>query len=216
MFLVNFKTYPETTGESAVSMAKIIDEASKSSGVASIICPQVADAYRITKETQISVWAQHVDVYSAGQTTGWFPPETAKSVGFVGTLLNHSEHKLEKHALEETVRLCKQQGLKVLIFAASQEEAVAVSRFQPDYVSYEPPELVGSKTTSVAESRPETIRKVVELIPDIPVIVGAGIKDTEDVKVSLQMGAKGIAVSSAVVLAENPKAKVEELLQGFK
>jgi triosephosphate isomerase (TIM) len=216
MFLVNFKTYQEVTGEKSVSMAKAIQEVAKNYEVETIICPEAVDARDIMREVELPVWAQHVDVYSAGQSTGWFPPEVAKAEGFSGTLLNHSEHKLEKHMLEEIVHQCKKEGLKVLIFAASQEEAMEVAKFEPDYVSYEPPELIGSQKSSVAESRPETIRKVVESLPNIPILVGAGIKSTQDVKVSLQMGAKGVLVSSAIVLAEDPKQKTQELLDGFK
>ncbi len=217
MLIVNFKTYPEATGENAVTLSKLIKESSENSGVETIVCPQAIDARLVMQEVQIPVWAQHVDVYSEGQSTGWLPPQVAKSAGYSGTLLNHSEHKLEKHMLDEIVRLCKEVGLKTLVFAASQEEALEVAKFKPDYIGYEPPELIGSQNTSVAQSRPETIRKIVELIPEIPILVGAGVKSSQDVRVSLQLGAKGIgAVSSAIVLAENPKDRVEELLEGFK
>ena len=216
MLIVNFKTYEEVTGEKAVSMAKNIQEVAQNYAIETIVCPEAVDARDVMREVQLQVWAQHVDVYSAGQSTGWFPPEVAKTEGFSGTLLNHSEHKLEKHMLEEIVRQCKKVGLKVLIFAASIEEAIEVAKHQPDFISYEPPELIGSQKSSVAESRPETIRKVVESLQNIPVLVGAGIKSTQDVKVSLQMGAKGVLVSSALVLADDPKQKVVELLEGFK
>lgn len=217
MFIVNFKTYPESTGERAVILAKMIGESAQNSNIETVICPQAVDVRWIIDQTQVTVWAQHVDVYSEGQSTGWLPPQVAKAVGFEGTLLNHSEHKLEKHMLEEIIHLCSQVGLKTLVFAASQEEALEVAKFKPDFIGYEPPELIASKTTSVAQSRPETIRKIVDLIPDIPILVGAGVKSTEDVRVSLQLGAKGIgAVSSAIILSEDPKSKIDELLQGFE
>lgn len=217
MLIVNFKTYPEATGENAISLSKIVSESSKNHEVNTIVCPQAVDVRKVLEHVDITVWAQHVDAYSEGQSTGWLPPQIAKSAGYSGTLLNHSEHKLEKHMLEEIINLCKQVGLKTLVFAASQEEALEVAKFNPDFIGYEPPELIASKTTSVAESRPETIRKIVELIPNIPILVGAGVKTSQDVRVSLQLGAKGIgAVSSAIVLSDDPKSKVEELLQGFK
>jgi len=216
MLIINFKTYKEDIGDKGVSLAREIEEVAKRYKTPVVLSPSTVDAKEIMHSVNLPVWVQHVDVYSEGQSTGWLPPENAKTEGFAGTLLNHSEHKLEKHVLEETVRKCKSVKLPVLIFAASQEEATEVAKLSPEFVSYEPPELIASKESSVAQSRPETIRKVVEAIPNIPVLVGAGIKSTEDVKVSLQMGAKGIVLSSAIVLAEDPKAKVDELLKGFE
>ncbi|MCH7641053.1 triose-phosphate isomerase, partial [Patescibacteria group bacterium] len=111
---------------------------------------------------------------------------------------------------------CKDVGLKTLVFADAVDEARVVAKFKPDYIGYEPPELVGSKTTSVALSKPEVIEEVVEAIPDTLVVVGAGVKHVNDVKVSLERGSKGIALSSSVVLAENPKKVLEDLVSGFK
>jgi triosephosphate isomerase len=45
--------------------------------------------------------------------------------------------------------------------------------------------------------------------------VGAGIKEAEDVRVSLKLGSVGIAVASGIVKAENPKEKVMELARAF-
>lgn len=215
MIIVNYKTYLESTGENALALVKKLEAASEGSSVPVIVCPQEVDTDKIIQNTRLKVWAQHVDVYDEGQSTGWYPASVAKKIGVEGVLLNHSEHKLEKQVLETTVKRCKEHGLKTLIFAASQEEAVAVAKLEPDFVSYEPPELVGSKTTSVAEAKPETIRKVVERVNNIPILVGAGVKTADDVRVSLMLGAKGIAISSALVLAENPEEIMKELLSGF-
>jgi triosephosphate isomerase len=57
---------------------------------------------------------------------------------------------------------------------------------------------------------------VVKAIPEIPILVGAGVKNAQDVKVSLKRGAKGFVISSAVVLADNPKQVLEDLIKGFK
>jgi triosephosphate isomerase len=161
------------------------------------------------------VWAQHVDAVERGRATGWFPPEIAKETGTKGVLLNHSEHKLSVGALGETLSRCKELGLKTLVFADSVEEANVVAKFEPDYIGYEPPELVGSKTTSVARSKPDVIEKVVKAIPDIPILIGAGVKDRKDIEVGLQRGAKAVGLSSAVVLSENPKKVLQDLAAGF-
>ena len=107
-------------------------------------------------------------------------------------------------------------GLEVLIFADSLEESIEVAKFKPNWIGYEPPELVASKDTSVAKAKPEIIEKVVNAIPNTPILVGAGIKDVEDVRVSLKLGAKGIGVASAVVLALDPNEVIENLASGFR
>ena len=78
-------------------------------------------------------------------------------------------------------------GLKTLIFAGNIPELLSIRELRPDFVSYEPPELVGSKTTSVAQAKPEVIAQAVESAKEssLPLIVGAGIKSEEDIRVSI-------------------------------
>jgi triosephosphate isomerase len=216
MIFVNFKTYRESTGELAVSLAQVIGDVASETGVEIVACPQAADLREVVKVSNHPVWAQHIDVQERGRATGWFPAEIAKGAGAEGTLLNHSEHKLSVGVLAEVLARCRTVGLKSLVFADDLKEAKIIAKLQPDLIGYEPPELVGSKTTSVAKSKPEVIANVVKAIPEIPILIGAGVKDIQDVKVGLKRGAKGIGVSSAVVLAEDPKKALEELAKGFK
>lgn len=215
MIVVNYKTYDQSSGLQAINLTRALQEVARDFTTPVIVSPATVDIERVAQQSRLAVWAQHIDVFEEGQSTGWFPAETAREIGVQGTLLNHSEHKLDKQVLETTVKRCKEIGLQTLIFAASQEEAEEVAAFEPDYIGYEPPELVGSQTTSVAEAKPEIIQQVVEKVSNVPILVGAGIKSAEDVKVSLQLGAKGIAISSAIVLSEKPGDKLRELLEGF-
>ena len=50
---------------------------------------------------------------------------------------------------------------------------------------------------------------------EVPVLVGAGIKTSLDVKKSLSLGADGILVASAITKAADPIAVFKELLSGF-
>ena len=215
MIFVNFKTYKEAAGERALSLARVILEVSQESGVKIIACPQAIDLREVVK-VGCSVWAQHVDAVEQGKSTGWFPPEVAKEAGVSGVLLNHSEHKLTTGILGETMARSKELGLATLVFADSPEEALVVVKFQPDYLAYEPPELIAAPTTSVARSKPEIIEKVAREITDVQFLVGAGVKDSQDVKISLERGAKGIVLSSAVILSDDPKKVLEDLASGFQ
>jgi triosephosphate isomerase len=108
-------------------------------------------------------------------------------------------------------------GLKTLIFAGNKESLINLSKLKPDFLSYEPPELVGSATTSVAEAKPEIISEAVEIAraEGLPLVVGAGIKSTLDIKKSLELGAAGFAVASSIVKAENPKEVLKMLAEGY-
>lgn len=219
MIFVNFKTYEQGSGHKALKLVKIIEELSSSSPVQIIPVVQVIDAEMITLATRLDVWMQHIDPVSYGSHTGWTLPEEAVRVGIKGVFLNHSEHKFESFdELTKAVARCKEVDLKTLIFAGDLDELQKIAELKPNFVSYEPPELVGSVDTSVAESEPEVIGKASEIAKSvkIPLIVGAGIKSAMDVKVSLDNGADGIAVASGVVKVDDPKSALTNLIEGFK
>lgn len=216
MIFVNFKTYKEASGENALELSRIINEVSGETGVEIIACPQTIDIKDILRKTSCKVWAQNTDQLDQGRATGWLPAKVLKEAGVSGTLLNHSEHKLSVGQLGETLSKCKEANLSTLVFADSPEEAVMASGFQPDFIGYEPPELIASKETSVAKAKPDIIEEVVGKVTDTPIVVGAGVKEKLDVEVSLKLGAKGVALSSAVILADDPKSVLMELAEGFK
>jgi len=218
MIFVNFKAYEQGSGQNALKLVKIIEEVSENSPVQIIPVVQIIDAEMVTMSTRLDVWMQHIDPVSYGSYTGWTLPEEVVRVGIKGVFLNHSEHKFDSFdELTKAVARCKEVDLKTLVFAGDIEELGKIVELKPNYVSYEPPELVGSTDTSVAQSEPEVIRKAADLSKEakIPLIVGAGIKNTEDVRVSLEKGADGIAVASDVVKAEDPKKELLELVSGF-
>lgn len=215
MIFINYKTYPESTGVNAVGLQEAINKTATDFALPVISCPQTVDFRSVLSKAKQPVWLQHVDSVERGRATGWVIPEVAKEMGATGTLLNHSEHKLQFEILVKTVDLCKKIGLRTLILAGSPEECRKVAELQPDFIGYEPPELIASKDTSVARSEPEIIKKVVSALPHSKIIVGAGVKDREDVRVSLKLGAVGVILASAVVLADDPLSVLQDLAQGF-
>jgi isopentenyl diphosphate isomerase/L-lactate dehydrogenase-like FMN-dependent dehydrogenase len=64
-------------------------------------------------------------------------------------------------------------------------------------------------------TRPESIKKAVELSGKIPLMVGAGVKSKEDVLVSLKMGAKAVGLASNFVLSDYPRKVLEDIASGF-
>ncbi len=205
IIVINFKTYKQ--GKSAIDLAKEIKKVDKNI----IIGVQASDIYEIAKATKLRVYAQHVDYEEKGKATGFVLPEAVKKDGAVGSFLNHSEHKLSFNVLKKTIKRCKKVRLKTMVFASSLSEALKIERLKPDYLIYEPPELVGGKI-SVSKAKPEIIKKIKKKLK-MKFLVGVGIHNKEDVKTALKLGASGIAVSSAVVNAKEPGEKLRELMR---
>ncbi len=213
MIFVNFKTYKEGTGEEAVKLANFCQEVSEKSGVEIIPVVQVVDLYRISKEVKIPLWVQHIDWFPQGQYTGWINLEAVIEAGASGSLLNHSEHQIPPGTINQVIK--RIGNFRVMVCCRTLGQAERLAKLEPDFLSYEPPELIGSQEKSVASEKPETIKKIVEMT-GIPVIVGAGVHSQEDVKISLKMGAKGILVATDIVLAKDPKKELEDLAKAFK
>lgn len=218
MIFVNFKAYEEGVGQNALPLLGILEEVAASKQIKIIPCVGSLDLKNISQKSKLEVWIQNVDPVDFGAHTGSTPPAEALEAGAAGTLLNHSEHRFKNFEdLKNTLQICKEINLKTLIFAANLEELEKVAKLHPDYVSYEPPELIGSTTTSVATAQPEIVAKAVEIAKKehIPLIVGAGIHSREDVRKSLELGASGVAVASDIVKADSPKKELLDLVEGF-
>lgn len=219
MIFVNFKTYEQGTGEDAIQLAKLLEEVAHETQIKIIPVVQASDVKEIVSSSKLEIWVQNIDPIDYGAHTGGVLPEAVFEDGAIGTFLNHSEHKFENFdELEIANKRAQEVGLKTLIFASNLEEVKKVIKLKPTFVSYEPPELVGSKTTSVAKEKPETIADAVEITRkhDLPLIVGAGIKSVEDVRKSLELGAVGVAVASDIVTAKEPRRETQDLVEGFR
>ena len=202
--IINFKTYKN--GKDVLKLAKKIEKVSNKI----IIGVQICDINEIVRNTNLEVFAQHVDYYKPERYTGYIIPEGVKAVGAEGTFLNHSEHKLDLKTIELTVRRCKQSGLKTAVFVKNLREAKKIESFKPDFLIYEPPELVAGDI-SVSNAKSKIIEKIAREIK-MKFLVGAGIKNRNDVLTAIKLGASGIAVSSAITKAKNPEKVLRELL----
>lgn len=204
LMVINLKTYQ--FGKNALKLAKIIQKVNKKI----IICVQASDIYRISKETKLKIYAQHVNFETPGRNTGFILPEAVKANGAIGVCLNHSEHPLDFKQIKLTTERCKKLKLKVMLFAKDVPEAKKLEKLNPKYVIIEPPELVSGKI-SVAEAKPDLIKKIRKALNG-KFLVGAGIHSNKDVLISSKLGASGVVLASAVTTAKNPKKVLKELL----
>ncbi len=221
MIFINFKSALRATGENSVLLVKAFQEAQKETDVPLILVPHTLDILSVKEIWEGEVWAQHAD-YDCGTGRNQVELLQAWRGGKIsGTFINHSEHKYEGNSmLAKVVRECEEFNFKSMLFAGSELEIEKMIELQmkPTYLAYEPPELVGSQDTSVAKSMPDVIEKAAKLAEKmgVPLIVGAGVKNAEDVRKSLELGAVGVAVSSAIIGSEDVKKEILELARGFK
>ena len=214
MIIVNFKGYSEAMGEKAEELARKCRKASENTGREVVVCPQPQDIQRVA-ETGVETISQHVSRKDTGSHTGHVMAEGVKRAGATGTMIDHSERRLEPEIVEKTVEKAEDLDLKTVLCAKTPEEVERFSKFQPDYISIEPPELIGGDT-AVSTARPEMIQNAVEKTADgVKALAGAGIKSLEDVEKAKELGCSGILVASGVVKAEKPQEALEDLCRGL-
>jgi len=202
--LVNFKTYLSSTGENANKIAKIAEKVASETGVSIGVAVQAVDLRMVAGECNVPVFAQHVDDIEPGSNTGAVLAEAIKRAGAVGTLVNHSEKRIVDK-VGSTVSSANRAGLMTIVCAETPDEAEKFIGFAPDYIAIEPPELIGGDI-SVSTAQPELISSAVERFGGDKVVVGAGIKTGEDVRIARKLGAAGVLVASGVCKAGDPES----------
>ncbi len=217
MIFINFKTFEESSGERGFALLNAIGDVSTLTAIPLIPVVQPLDLALFSGHTLLELWVQHIDPIGFGAHTGSILPEEVARLHGKGTFLNHSEHQISMKELSASIERAREVGLKTLVFAKDILVLQKILKLRPDFVSYEPPELVGSTTVSVSQAKPEVIYEASEMcrIAGIPLIVGAGIHGTADVQVALEQGAQGIAVATDIVKSTDPKAALLDLIKGF-
>ena len=207
LILVNFKTYLEATGRKAVELAKKAERVSRETQVSICVAPQFTDIAVVAEETEIPVFAQHIDPIEPGSYTGSVLADAVKEAGAVGTIINHSERQLRLSEIDAAIKIAREKKLVSVVCANNQSISAAVAALKPDMVAVEPPELIGTGI-SVSKAKPEvvtaTIKLVREINPTVTILCGAGISHGEDVATALRLGTQGVLVASAVVKAKDP------------
>jgi len=161
------------------------------------------------------VFAQHADPVGIGAHTGSISLDELKLSGVKGVILNHSEHKIPLAQIQETISLCKQKKMVVVVCSGKLSEMKKIAAFHPEYIAYEPRELIGGDL-SVTQAKPDLIVKAVESVREISrhtkVLCGAGIHSKEDLGQALLLGTSGVLIGHAVPKSKNPRKFLESML----
>ena len=216
--IINLKNYPEISGEGSINLAKEASFVHEAHKVEIILAPPPPILQAVVGSTDLPIISQHVDDISAGASTGFIVPEIVKSSGAVGSLINHSEHKISFQNIKNLVQRLSSLDMVSIVCASDVEEVTKISSLCPDFIAIEPPELIG---TGIAVSRAnpsiivDSVRVAHTASPSTRVLCGAGIVDKDDVEKALELGANGVLVASGVVKSPSWKKKIEELSSAF-
>lgn len=208
MIFVNFKDHFKGQVDKAIQLAQTCQEVAAETGVQIIPVVQKPLAQKVAVTNQQTVWLEKIDEQDINA-------ELLKTAG--GSLLNHSDYPLSFTAIERIITATKttNNNFKFLLITANLDLLRQFESLQPDYLAYEPPQLIGNPEKSVASEEANIIEEAVSLSGNTPLIVGAGIHSEADVRLSLEKGARGILVSSFVLQSENPKEALLTLTRGF-
>jgi triosephosphate isomerase (TIM) len=212
ILVINLKTYPEGTGKNAYTLLKAAEAVTNNNVILAV---QAIDIRTLAEHSKIPIFAQHIDPCEEANRTGSITPQAIKDAGAKGTLINHSEKRIPEEQIKKIVELCKKHDLKTIICAESPEEAEKLSKYNPDYIAIEPPELIGGNI-SVSEAKPEIITNTVDKIKNTKVLCGAGVKTENDSRIAVKLGSKGLLVASGIVKAKDQRKAILDLLNGFK
>jgi triosephosphate isomerase len=216
---INFKTYPQATGEKAVLLAQNCEKVAKEFDVSIVVAPQTPDLYRVSRAVDIPVFAQQMDPGEPGRYTGHVIGETLVESGCSGTLLNHSENRMQLADIEASIRKAEDLQLYTIVCTNNPMVSVAAASLEPSAVAVEPPELIGTGI-SVSDAQPEiitgTVEKIRKVNEDVVILCGAGISTGKDVESAIELGSQGVLLASAVAKSDDPVKVLKGLIEPIK
>lgn len=216
--VLNVKTYAEATGDKALDIAILMDKISQETGASMAIAVQATDITLCASKVSIPVFAEHIDPIKPGSHTGWMLPEAVKAAGAVGTLINHSEHRLRLSDIDVCVTRARELDLDHIVCSNNVEASKTIAAFSPNFVAVEPPELIGGDI-SVTTADPDVVSGTVEAVKNIDknvkILCGAGVKNGKDVAKAIELGTDGVLLASGVVKAKDKENVLRDLTSGL-
>jgi triosephosphate isomerase len=216
--VLNVKTYDEATWLKALEIAKLMDKISKETDTSMGIAVQATDISLCAKNVSIPVFAEHIDPVKPGSHTGWTLPEAIKAAGAVGTLINHSEHRLKLADIDICITRVKELELDHIVCSNNISTSKAIAAFSPNFIAVEPPELIGGDI-SVTSADPGIISGSVDEVRSVDkkvkVLCGAGVKNGKDVAKAVELGSDGVLLASGIVKAKDKEKVIRDLASGL-
>ncbi len=199
---INFKHYGNAVGNNSESLLMDFSSIKNQDGL--YYCMAPIDLRLQKSFPNMHIYGQHVDLNGYGAFTGSISMESLLDLGIQGSLLNHSEKRVESPVIEAVIKKSKELGFKIILCVENLNEAEKYSKLKPAYIAYEPPELIGGNV-SVSSARPEIISQAVEICNGkTDLLVGAGVKTKDDINTSMALGASGVLIASGIIRNTKP------------
>lgn len=205
-------------GDAILDLALIAERASRKHGVQVIFTAPFPDIRRVAQQTRdLIVFAPHMDDIRVGRGLADVLPESVRAAGADGVMLNHVERPLPYATVASTLKRATELEMLTLLLADSIVEAQAAALLRPDVITAEPSELIGSgQATQDLGYIQKSIDAIHSVSPSTYVLIGAGISTGDDVYRVIREGADASGSSSAVALAPDQEALVNEMLQAAR
>jgi triosephosphate isomerase len=207
---INFKHYKNAVGNNVEGLLNDFKSINNQNNLYYCIAPT---DLRLKKSfPSLKIYGQHVDPTGYGAFTGSISMESMIDIGIKGSLLNHSEKRIENSKIVELVEKSRKLDFDIVLCVENLDEARNYSQLEPAYIAYEPPELIGGNI-SVSSSRPNIIEKAAKICEGkTKLLVGAGVKNRQDIEISLDLGASGVLIASGIIGNTKPINMLVSLL----
>ena len=211
--IINLKHYRNSSGKGCEEFLEKFRSFRAPEDYRIIFALNPIDLRLAEKFPTLSIYSQHVDSIDHGAFTGRFSMDSLMELGVTGSILNHSERRLDFQTIEDTVKKSNSMNFPVIVCCESPTEAEKIAEIHPAAIAYEPPELIGGKV-SVTTAKPEIITETVGICRkrNVPLLVGAGVKNAKDLSGSLKLGSAGVLLASGIVLSEDPVSSLNSLI----
>lgn len=217
-FQINFKVYPGTWGDDALSFARTIEAIEEETGARFVLTPQLPDLRRIVDETELSVTAPRIDATEPGRGMGRILPEAIADAEADGVVMNHAENRDSLSDLAWKIDRCRDLRMDSVVCVDSVRMGRSVAALDPDVMIYEKPGDISSDR-AITQTHPDRVRDFLEMVegesPDTRVLVGGGISSADDVERAFELGADASGAASAVSLADDPESLLREIAAAF-
>lgn len=214
-FEIGVKNY--IYGDAVLRLAQAADKAAVKYDIDVIFLAPYVDIRRISENTErLIIFAPYMDTLRPGRGMADILPEAVHAAGARGVVINHCERPMTFPAIRETIRRADELDMLSFACADTIAETKAIAQFKPDIINPEPAELIGTDSGSSEDFIRESIQAVKSIAPDILVEQAAGIRTGEQVYRNIILGADGVGAASGIVNAEDPFAKVEEMIRSVR
>jgi len=204
-------------GDEVIDMGRYFDDLSIKYDVDVIYIVPYTEIRAVAQATKkLIIFAPYMDAIRPGRGMGLVLPEAIKAAGAKGVLINHCERPMPVSAVKAVIDRANELDLLVLACADSIVEARAIAEFNPDIISPEPTELIGSRTASDLSYVFETIRVIKAISPGTLVEQAAGITNGQQVYDFIMAGSEGTGSGSGIFTANDPRAVSEEMIAAVR